>query len=301
MKKIFLYIAFICSLAAFAQNEKQESLLEKAYNKNSRKELKFFFENWNEEISSITDQEFNHLNDTLKNAYAAFTAFYKPTSVDQLGGSEWGSKIYQHAKYLIVQNNVKIYLTDKIFYNEEEKEAYAIEQINRILTTEESTKAYLRRKDGKLFPHTIERFGPDSCLREDKETFIDSIIDFKPIIKSGSKKPLYLTSEYETILNTFLGNEQLPLGTGSIMNAAKADGDSKLRQNFLENFIKIWAGHWGGYWQLISYPQAYSIVFDKKMEYARIYYRMVYEGGEAILKNNNGAWTLVSGKITWIE
>ena len=85
------------------------------------------------------------------------------------------------------------------------------------------------------------------------------------------------------------------------MNIARSTGKSENRKKFLENYIKIWYGHWGGYWQLYSYPTASSIIFDKDMKYARIYFRMVYEGGEAILKNENNKWILISAKRTWIE
>ena len=69
------------------------------------------------------------------------------------------------------------------------------------------------------------------------------------------------------------------------MNPARSKGESEKRKMFLENYIKIFHGHWGGYWQLHSYPEAESITFDKNMEYARVDFRLVYEGGFAILKN----------------
>lgn len=122
-----------------------------------------------------------------------------------------------------------------------------------------------------------------------------------PAVESTDKKPLYLNSKYNEILNAFLGNKHLPLGAGGIMNPARSKGQSAKRKMFLEKFIKIWYGHWGGYWQLISYPEANSITFDKEMKYARIDFRMVYEGGEAILKRENGIWKLISAKRTWIE
>ncbi len=85
------------------------------------------------------------------------------------------------------------------------------------------------------------------------------------------------------------------------MNPARSSGESEKRKAFLENDIKIWYGHWGSYWQLDSYPVVYSITFDKRMLYARVDFRMVYEGGEAVLKKKNGQWVLVTSKRTWIE
>ena len=65
--------------------------------------------------------------------------------------------------------------------------------------------------------------------------------------------------------------------------------------------MKIFHGHWGGYWQFLSYPQVYSITFDNDMKFARVDFRLVYQGGEAFLKNEEGVWTLMSSKLTWIE
>jgi len=139
----------------------------------------------------------------------------------------------------------------------------------------------------------MENFGP-----EIKSHLADSIMNFRPSINCNNKKPLYLTSHYDSILNNFLGNKYFQLG---VMSPATAKDESKKRQAFLEHEIKIFYGHWGGYWQLFSYPVAYSITFDKQMHYAKVNFRMVYEGGEAILENQSGRWVLISSRRTWIE
>jgi hypothetical protein len=127
------------------------------------------------------------------------------------------------------------------------------------------------------------------------------IADFRPQIDCGSKKPLYLTPGFSKILNHFLGNNFRPLGSSNIMNPAEAIGKSGLKMQFLSNYIKIFYGHWGGYWQLISYPQAAYVTFDSKMNFARIDYRFIFEGGYAILENVDGKWILRSSQLTWIE
>jgi hypothetical protein len=98
-----------------------------------------------------------------------------------------------------------------------------------------------------------------------------------------------------------LGNAHLPLGAGGIMNPARSNGQSLKREKFLAHFIKIWYGHWGGYWQLYSYPEVYSIIFDKQMNRAEVNFRFIYEGGKAVLENKNGQWKLLSSMRTWIE
>jgi hypothetical protein len=283
-------------------SQTQGALLEESYKKNSAELLKQFFLNWNQEIKTITNDELLNSNDTVNQAYQAFTAFYKPHSIGSIGGSEWGNDIYSNVDFLIVQNFIKIYFTNKIHFSEQELEDYMIENINKHVKTDSIREKYLTRKNGKFQNITIEMYGPDGGYYSNREKVLtDSIVDFRPRIDCDGKIPLYLTENYRDLLNAFLGNNHLPLGAGGIMNPARSKGQSEKRQKFLSQNIKIWYGHWGGYWQLYSYPQAYSITFDKDMQYAKINFRMIYEGGEAILKNNNGEWTVLSARRTWIE
>jgi hypothetical protein len=83
------------------------------------------------------------------------------------------------------------------------------------------------------------------------------------------------------------------------MNTAQAKGESLKRQQFLQNFIKIYYGHWGGSWKYLTYPSIGALVLDKDMKYAKIIYGMIYESGEAILENKNGAWKLIAIKRIW--
>ncbi|WP_284445133.1 hypothetical protein [Pedobacter sp. B4-66] len=42
-------------------------------------------------------------------------------------------------------------------------------------------------------------------------------------------------------------------------------------------------------------------MFDKDLKYAKVYYNMIYEGGEAFLKFEDNTCKLLSVKRTWIE
>ena len=247
-------------------------MLEKAYKEKSATKLKDFFVGWSQDVPPITDTELLELNDTIQQTYKAFISFYKPHRLDSIGGSEWGNDIYKKADFVIVQNAIEIYFTDKVYYSAQETEKYI-----------------------------FNFFGPDSRENAGDRILTDSITDFRPAVRCDKKTPLFLTEKYDKIINSFLGNNYLPLGTGGIMNPARSKGQSAKRKKFLENYVKIFHGHWGGYWQLYSYPEVYSITFDNDMKYARIDFRLVYEGGEALLKNEEGVWTLISSELTWIE
>ncbi len=295
MKFAFLCLFVIFVSAAYAQTP--EKNLEIAYKKKSASLLKEFFNQWAQNSSPITNIDLTQLNDTVKNAYQVFTVFYKPTDINRIGGSEWGKSIYTEVDFLIVQNSIKIYFTEKIHYSDQEIE----DHVRKVLKAKDdsSRQELLQKVNGKLSTFVIRRFGP---VVSEQAIFIkDSITDFRPIIDCNGKTPLYLTQSYNNLLNAFLGNTHIPFGTENIMNPARSSGESEKRKKFLEKQIKIWYGHWGGYWELYSYPQVSRIIFDKYMQYAKVEFRMVYEGGEAILKNNNGHWELLSARRTWIE
>ena len=132
-------------------------------------------------------------------------------------------------------------------------------------------------------------------------TKVDSTISFRPPVNIPNKKIVYLTTEYKRLLDHFLGNRHVGFAKKSIMQVAYSKGESRKRMDFFNSAARIFYGHWDGYWQYETYPQAASIVFDSQMQRAVVFFRFVYEGGEVIMEKQNGEWTIVSGKLTWIE
>ena len=168
----------------------------------------------------------------------------------------------------------------------------------------DSTQHRLLQRDneGKLSKDVIDLFASnDMLMLGTNDHLVDSISNFRPAIKSENKLPLYLSRKYSDILYSFLGNRHSPMGKDGIMKPAYSKRKSAKREAFLERYIKIWQGHWGGFWLLHSYPTATSITFDQNREFARVDFTMVYEGGEAILKKEQGNWVLVSAYRIWIE
>jgi hypothetical protein len=118
MKNILILLLLSCAVVSYAQNTKSELkgavLLQHAYKTNSIIELNKFFAGWQKDKLSLSDGEIAKLSDAEKQAYAVFTAFYRPLDINSLGGSEFGNTIYNNVKYLIIQTHVKIYSTSKI-------------------------------------------------------------------------------------------------------------------------------------------------------------------------------------------
>lgn len=127
-----------------------------------------------------------------------------------------------------------------------------------------------------------------------------TIEDFRPPVRPAKGEAVHLTPAYSKALETFLGSEHHPMGTGNIMNPAQAKGESKKRLEFLNRMVKIHHGHWGG-WHLATHPYARTIVFDEDRTRALVHFRIVYEGGEAVFEKEGDAWVLRSSGLTWIE
>lgn len=297
--QIFL-LSFCLILDAFGQT--QADLLEKAYKKKSIEMLTQFFENW---ANEITPNTMHYSNDTIQEAYQVFKGFYKPTELSLIGGSEWGDSIYSNSKYFVVQTRLnKICFVDRIHYSIKEIDSLTVAKILEIKSNDSvAQKLWIHfDKNNRLDEYSIEVFGPTSEYFETNiPILVDSIVEFYPTIDYVNIKPVYLTNEYQNLIDAFLGSEHTNLGEGGIMNPARSKGESKRRKEFLDILIKTFYGHWGGYWQLNTYPYVYSITFDKEMKYAKVDYRIVYEGGEAILEKQGENWIIIDGRRTWIE
>jgi hypothetical protein len=136
----------------------------------------------------------------------------------------------------------------------------------------------------------------------DSETlYEDSIVNFRPPLLINKSKILYLTDEYNTSLNYFLGTESTELGNQNIMSPSRQKGESKKRYEMIRPFIPILHGHWGGYWHVESHPEVFTITFNKDLSLAIFDFRVGYQGGKAILTKDSNGWKIKESKATWIE
>ncbi|SBW02461.1 hypothetical protein [uncultured Dysgonomonas sp.] len=289
-KAIVLFL--LCLL--FSQSYSQFNLLEEAYKKKSKEKLNEFFNDWQKETPSISDAEFENLTDREKEVYKVFGAFYNPVNLQTIGRSEWGDTIYQSVKYLIVQNSIQYRIQNRVFFTEEEKVA-----VYKKLQ-EEYGQQGLDSLKLQSIPAFAEEWVTEELI-ENENVHTDTITDFRPVLFFSDKKVVYLNSLYNIGLTHFLGTHIIKNKDRLTYAYYLSDKEIGKRQTFLEQNIKVWRGHWGAYWQLLTYPEVNIIVFDKEMKYARVFFRIVYEGGEALLKKEEGEWNIISSKLTWIE
>lgn len=129
----------------------------------------------------------------------------------------------------------------------------------------------------------------------------ESIDDFRPPLNLPGNQILYLTPEYEKTLNLFMGTESTTIGEGGIMTPSMPKGESDKRYTFIRPYIPVLPGHWGGYWHLTTHPVISRILIDTDNVVAKVFFRVGYQGGEAILKKKSNKWTIEKSNATWIE
>jgi hypothetical protein len=110
---------------------------------------------------------------------------------------------------------------------------------------------------------------------------------FRPKVVFDETTTLYLTGEYANALSKFLSPE-------------KAWEELNRRLQFLNSRLKIVPGHWIG-WHFVTHPEVRSIMFEENLQKATLFFRIRYEGGEAIFERTDSGWQMISSDLTWIE
>ena len=303
-KKVSLLCIFLVLCTTIqGQYRSQATLLRKAYKKNSTSLLYQFFDNWSNDVSSNENEA---KNKWVAEAHKVFAAFYQPLKLEKIGCRSEDKDLYEDMPYFILQGTLDaIYVADAIPHGPVEYEAYFTNRINQMYL-EDSIRnknlGYLRKvmERGDSDPDFDFEWEGDSWTKI-PTTKVGSKITFRPPVHFPNRKIVYLTEKYKRLLNGFLGDKHVGFAKKSIMQVAYSKGESREKMDFVNTAARIFYGHWGGYWQYETYPRASFIVIDSQMQRAVVFFRFVYEGGEVILEKQNGEWTIVSGKLTWIE
>lgn len=303
-KKVCLLCVFLFLCTAIqGQNQSQGALLRNAYKQNSTSLLYQFFDNWSNAVSSNENEA---KSKWVAEAHKVFAAFYQPLQLERIGCRSEYKDLYEKCPYFIVQSTLNaIYVADVIPVGPDEYEAYFTNRINQMYSEDSIRKEYLGdlRKEidsGDLYYDFDFEWEGDSWTKV-PTTKVGSNISFRPPVYFPNKKIVYLTNKYKRLLNGFLRNRHVGFAKESIMQVAYSKGESRKRMDFINTAARIFYGHWGGYWQYETYPRATWIVIDSQMQRAVVFFRFVYQGGEVILEKQNGEWTIVSGRFTWIE
>lgn len=292
MKILFIHIIIgLFAFSVFGQNN-EKKLLKYSYKKSNSDSLEMFFSNWEKESQPISQGLFDNLSDTLKDVYEIFLDFYTPQDLIRIGDSEWGDSLYTSVDYVIVQNRIDFSIVKTL----DKKEIV----LNYLRNNGDDSTKYEDYK-GTYMRDTSDHFLGFIYYNSIEYLHEESIMDFRPNVDFENVGVLYYKPNYTKIVARFLRNKRHKLGFRGIMNPAKAKGKSESRLDWINTKVKIFHGHWGGYWQMTTYPRVNLILFNKEREIALVFFRMVYEGGEALYKKMDGKWTLIDSKLNWIE
>lgn len=122
-----------------------------------------------------------------------------------------------------------------------------------------------------------------------------SISEFRPEIANDTINLLYLTDKHINAFNCFLDVDV----ENSFFVPTSEKSISKYR--FLNNFLFFFKGHWGNYWTFETNPYVQKMSFNNTKDKVKIYFKLGYEGGEAILEKNEEDWEIIDFYMTWIE
>ena len=280
---ITVYILLLWSLNSYSQDLSES--LRYAFKKSDKDSLRSILTDWNRKVKSNQGS----VEDVYEQAvYSIFNEFYSPFHLDRIGSSEWGDSIYFN-KMAIVQNEISYAIAE---FPDPDTIMLALKKETISLAAYEKKFGTGRRE---------YRFFRDLKYPKVEEEDQKEITDFRPQTKLPPERKLYLTSPYERELTEFLSDQHTPLGAGGIMNPARATRKTFRRQAFLNNYLALIYGHWGGYWHLETHPEVSLVILNPSMTKAVIYFRLIYEGGEAYLEKQKGQWTLIESKLIWIE
>lgn len=85
---------------------------------------------------------------------------------------------------------------------------------------------------------------------------------------------------------------QLMIWENGIMTPSIPEEDIEKRYSFIRPYIPILHGHWGNYWHLATHPEIGRIFADINNSTAKVFFRVGYQGGEAILKKKSNGWKI---------
>lgn len=249
--------------------EIQEALVE-AYQDHSRTRKDVFFRQWDARSIPVSTQEREAMDDTVRAVYDLFEAYFDPVlRAHQLDlEKKWKGRLSRPRYYVI---------GDRLHYR----------TVERMLDASHRSLIWsLTRTDS---------------LRMLEQAREDSIANFRPDVSSASHGIVYLDENYRQALRAFLGDEHTPFAEGGIMSPAIAAGESEKRAAWLRSHMDVLVGHWGGHWHLETFPRIGRIDVQRDLKRAVVHFRFGYQGGRAFFERKDGAWSLESEALEWIE
>jgi hypothetical protein len=304
---LFIFFQFF-SLVILAQKNDAE-LLNQAYQTGSTQKLYEFCKAWQNELPPINNEELATLDDTLKEAYALFSEFWGTRYSRKTLFQPWSS-FKKDSSFVIVQNNLKVYISDRqLYFSQQEIDSFILTQIGSNLLDSVKAACYTSqvqidslivvistlRKTSNASSNGIlntyrDNISPYNSLKPGK--LVADILDFRPQLNPDIHWLYWNKGKYELI-------SQLK-NTGT----KKQKNDPFNADNvflFLKKHLLLVPGYMPHRPQANEvyyvFPQTLndvpSITFDKKLEYALLSFSAFMSGQTDIWHKENGQWQFV--------
>lgn len=274
---------------AFSQDLHHD--LDKAFQKKSIELSNDFFTTWQKQSYPIDK---NEINDTLLQAYNLFDSFFNPNKLSDLGANPDFDSIYRDSEYFIIDNQINLFIKDCIYHPDNFIDSLKRAEAKRLLKADSIDNEKVQKLIDTFFPidYGYDRYGSMNSV------LLDSIIDFRPFTSLSDKKLLYLNNDYKKAIQLFLGADKYELDNNHFQQTL-TDRQILKRLDFLKPYVTIRKG-WHFDFHILSYPEPFSIVFDKDFKYARIDYWIGEKTGFAIFERIDNKWILKFGNLTRI-
>ncbi len=125
-------------------------------------------------------------------------------------------------------------------------------------------------------------------LRRQADPVRKTIQPFIPHLPGTDIRYLLMDSTYERMIEDFLRGAS---------DKEQDRGHDPDKVHFLQTYLPMQKRHWGEYWNYMSYPEVESIVLDKKLEQAVIWFRTSSAYGVAYMMKEEGLWRQIGSRI----
>lgn len=248
-------------LATTMPGDRRLAQLEDAFQRHSVDELDAVLDRWHVEVQPRDANDVQHLSAAERSAYALFAEFMRPGAVPTPVTDRTSAPgLPQSALYVVIPTTLTV----------------------RCVTA--------------ALAALPEPLKPDHTDLDAYDTQLD---DFRPPLDVGQPLPLYMTTEREAILMSFLGANAWDLGPDDEAFPSRPEADTDARAEFWRQRVPLLSGHWGG-WHLASDPLI-GITFNDDMTAAWIQFQQGYQGGTSRAELSNGKWVIIETQWEWIE
>jgi hypothetical protein len=222
--------------------------------------LESFLNRWQSDRQGIAPEVLQSKPEFEQAIYAMFPTFFLPEASQKT------------AKYLIVQDEIKVRLVDGDLADD------------------------YRRELGDYEDHARNRPAISEL----------TISDFRPNVNAEGKNVLYLDDFHVDVLARYLTGKHDADLADSYWDEPNGDeeyeeGPYSKRLSYVNRSMHIIRGHWGMGWHFATHPEIGLLVLNKDFKTAVIYYREGYGGGIALMQRDDQGWRVMGRKSTWVE